>query len=73
MEAPGTTFKKHLNVARGLLSEDDYLLSEILFNPHTANQIEAIKSQMTELQNIVEQKDLVRMQQFLTKVRTNIE
>lgn len=72
-EAPGTTFKKHLNVAKGLLSEDDYLLSEILFNPHTANQIEAIKSQMTELQNIVEQKDLVRMQQFLTKVRTNIE
>ncbi|MCB9071166.1 MAG: prephenate dehydrogenase/arogenate dehydrogenase family protein [Prevotellaceae bacterium] len=72
-EAPGTTFKKHLNVARGLLSEDDYLLSEILFNPHTANQIEAIKSQMTELQNIVEQKNLVRMQQFLTKVRTNIE
>ncbi|MDD3480144.1 MAG: prephenate dehydrogenase/arogenate dehydrogenase family protein [Paludibacteraceae bacterium] len=72
-EAPGTTFKKHLNVAKGLLSEDDYLLSEILFNPHTAGQIEAIKSQMTELQDIVEQKDLVRMQQFLTKVRTNIE
>jgi len=72
-EAPGTTFKKHLNVARGLLSEDDYLLSEILFNPHTAGQIEAIKTQMTELQDIVEQKDLVRMQQFLTKVRTNIE
>ena len=72
-EAPGTTFKKHLNVTRGLLSEDDYLLSEILFNPHTAGQIEAIKSQMTELQDIVEQKDLVRMQQFLTKVRTNIE
>ena len=72
-EAPGTTFKKHLNVAKGLLSEDDYLLSEILFNPHTAGQIQAIKSQMTELQDIVEQKDLVRMQQFLTKVRTNIE
>ena len=72
-EAPGTTFKKHLHVAKGLLSEDDYLLSEILFNPHTAGQIEAIKSQMTKLQDIVEQKDLVRMQQFLTKVRTNIE
>jgi len=72
-EAPGTTFKRHMDIAKGLLSEDDYLLSEILFNPHTANQIEAIKSQMTELQDIVEQKDLVRMQQFLTKVRTNIE
>ena len=37
-EAPGTTFKKHMNIARGLLSEDDYLLSEILFNPHTPGQ-----------------------------------
>ncbi len=71
-EAPGTTFKKHLNVARGLLSEDDYLLSEILFNPHTAEQIEAIKTQMTQLQHIVEEKDISKMQQFLTKVRHNI-
>lgn len=72
-EAPGTTFKKHLAVARGLLSEDDYLLSEILFNPHTAGQIEAIKSQMTLLQQIVEEKDTAKMQQFLTNVRRNIE
>lgn len=71
-EAPGTTFKKHLTVARGLLSEDDYLLSEILFNPHTAEQIEAIKTQMTQLQHIVEEKDISKMQQFLTKVRHNI-
>ena len=31
-EAPGTTFKKHMAIAKGLLSEDDYLLQEILFN-----------------------------------------
>jgi len=71
-EAPGTTFKKHLTVARGLLSEDDYLLSEILFNPHTAKQIEDIKSQLTQLQNLVEEKDSTKMQQFLKKVRNNI-
>src|SRR5574344_410446 len=71
-EAPGTTFKKHLAVARGLLSEDDYLLSEILFNPNTANQIDAIKEQMTLLQDIIEKKDTTRMQRFLTKVRENI-
>ncbi len=71
-EAPGTTFKKHLTVARGLLSEEDYLLSEILFNPHTAEQIEAIKIQMTQLQRIVEDKDSAQMQQFLKKVRQNI-
>ena len=32
-DAPGTTFKRHMKIARGLLSEDDYLLTEILFNP----------------------------------------
>ena len=27
-------------IANGLMSEDDYLLSEILFNPHTSGQLE---------------------------------
>ncbi len=38
-DAPGTTFKRHLMIANGLMSEDDYLLSEILFNPHTSGQL----------------------------------
>ncbi|MDR0547299.1 MAG: prephenate dehydrogenase/arogenate dehydrogenase family protein, partial [Dysgonamonadaceae bacterium] len=42
-EAPGTTFKKHMNIARGLLSEDDYLLTEILFNPRTPEQLGKIR------------------------------
>ena len=28
-----------MKIARGLLSEDDYLLTEILFNPRTPKQI----------------------------------
>ena len=36
-DAPGTTFKRHMKIARGLLSEDDYLLTEILFNAHTSS------------------------------------
>jgi prephenate dehydrogenase len=43
-EAPGTTFRKHLGIAKGLLSEDDHLLAEIMFNPHTIKQIEQINS-----------------------------
>jgi prephenate dehydrogenase len=35
-KAPGTTFKRHMDIARGLLSEDDFLLTEILFNPFTS-------------------------------------
>ena len=30
-DAPGTTFKRHMDIARGLLSEDDYLLTTHLF------------------------------------------
>ncbi|MFH0889366.1 MAG: prephenate dehydrogenase/arogenate dehydrogenase family protein [Planctomycetota bacterium] len=28
---PGTTFARHRNIARGLLSEDDFLLADVLF------------------------------------------
>lgn len=72
-EAPGTTFKRHMDIAKGLLSEDDFLLSEILFNPHTPKQVENIRRELRELLDIIDQKDNERMQQFLTKVRKNIE
>ena len=32
---PGTTFAKHMAIAKGLLSEDDSLLAEVLFNTHS--------------------------------------
>lgn len=72
-EAPGTTFKKHMNIARGLLSEDDYLLTEILFNPHTSGQVEQIRKELANLLKIIELKDSEAMKAFLTKVRKNIE
>ena len=52
-DAPGTTFKRHLMIANGLMSEDDYLLSEILFNPHTSGQLEKIQTKLSQLQVIV--------------------
>jgi prephenate dehydrogenase len=72
-EAPGTTFKKHMNIARGLLSEDDYLLSEILFNPFTPQQLENICEELAILLDIIDKKDSVRMKAFLSQVRKNIE
>jgi prephenate dehydrogenase len=72
IEAPGTTFKRHLDIAKGLLSEDDYLLSEILFNPNTLEQIEKIRSELANLMTIIDKKDTVKMKEFLTKVRSNI-
>ena len=72
-EAPGTTFKKHLTIAQGLLSEDDYLLSEILFNPQTPAQLGKIKDELEYLLNVIDKKDYGKMQDFLLKVRKNIQ
>lgn len=72
-DAPGTTFKKHMAIARGLLSEDDYLLTEILFNPNTPEQLEKIISELTKLQEIVKEKESGKMKLFLDGVRKNLE
>jgi prephenate dehydrogenase len=72
-EAPGTTFRKHLDIAKGLLSEDDYLLSEILFNPFTSGQVEKIRLKLKELLTIIENKDSTKMKEFLSEVRENIK
>ncbi len=71
-EAPGTTFKRHMDIAQGLLSEDDYLLTEILFNPYTPQQLDSIRAELKQLLQIIEEKDSAKMQLFLKKVRANI-
>lgn len=72
-DAPGTTFKRHLSIANGLMSEDDYLLTEILFNPHTSGQIDLIQKNLSELKDIIERHDSDAMKAFLDRVRRNIE
>lgn len=71
-EAPGTTFKRHMDIAKGLLSEDDYLLTEILFNPYTPQQVENIRRELKSLLEMIEKRDTEAMKGFLTKVRSNI-
>ncbi len=72
-EAPGTTFRKHMEIAEGLLSEDDYLLTEIMFNPYVLEQIKKINSQLSYLTHIIECKDTEVMTDFLNRLRKNIE
>lgn len=71
-DAPGTTFKRHLAIARGLMSEDDFLLSEILFNPNTPEQLHLISERLSELQSIIERRDSEAMKAFLDRVRDNL-
>lgn len=71
--APGTTFKRHLAIARGLMGEDDYLLTEILFNPHTPEQLGKIQEQLSELSRLIEAKDSEGMKNYLNKIRGNLK
>lgn len=72
IDAPGTTFKRHLAIAHGLMGEDDYLLSEILFNPFTGCQIKEIRKQLKLLETIIENRDFASLKDFLDKVRENL-
>jgi prephenate dehydrogenase len=71
-QAPGTTFKKHYAIAQGLLSENDYLLSEILFNPYTLPQIENIKDKLEHLIEMIQKKDTEALHGFFGELRKNI-
>lgn len=72
-DAPGTTFKRHLRIAKGVLNEDDYLLQEILFNPYTSAQVAQIRNELGELIDIIDNKDAKRMKAYLTKIRNNVK
>ena len=71
-EAPGTTFKKHYSIAEGLLSEDDYLLTEILLSPHSLGQVERISEQMESLIAMIRSRDKEQLKAFFQMLRSNI-
>ena len=72
-DAPGTTFKRHLKIARGVLSEDDTLLREILFNPRTKHHVENIRAELKELIQIIDNRDEDALGEYLAKIRAHIK
>ncbi|MGC8823959.1 MAG: prephenate dehydrogenase/arogenate dehydrogenase family protein [Bacteroidales bacterium] len=71
--APGTTFQKHMQIARGLMSENNYLLSEILCSPYSAEKIAAMKKTLEQLAELIQQKNTPAIHEFFEQVRKNIE
>ena len=70
---PGTTFKRQMTIARHLLSEDDHLLAETLFNPHSVAQLGRMTSQLQFLKHIIAGKDFEVAREFFAKLRENID
>ncbi len=70
-DAPGTTFKRHMDIARGVLNEDETLLREILFNPHTAGQVSKIRDELKTLTEIIDKKDTQALAEFIARIKSN--
>ncbi|MBD3324495.1 prephenate dehydrogenase/arogenate dehydrogenase family protein [candidate division KSB3 bacterium] len=69
---PGTTFKRHLTIAKGLLSEDDHLLAEILFNQYSLEQLEKVTARLEFLKHVIRDRDYEEAQRFFQRLRENI-
>ncbi len=72
-DAPGTTFKRHMAIAKGVLSEDRTLLREILFNPHTSGQVSKIRQELKELIGIIDRKDETALNDYIDRIKQNIK
>ena len=72
-DAPGTTFKRHMAIAKGVLSEDRNLLREILFNPRTTEQLGKIQNELRLLTDIIEHHDEKGLNDYITRISQNIK
>jgi prephenate dehydrogenase len=72
LEVPGTTFKAHLDIARGLLSEDDELLSGILFNKYSIGKLHEILKRLEDLITMLEEEREEELHHLFDKLRLNI-
>ena len=72
-DAPGTTFKRHMAIAKGVLSEDRTLLREILFNPHTGGQVCKIRQELKDLIEIIDHKDENALNNYIDRIKQHIK
>ncbi len=69
---PGTTFSRHLKIARGLLAEDDHLLAEILFNPGSLPQLDKVTANLEYLKHVIRGRDADEARKLFGRLRTNV-
>jgi prephenate dehydrogenase len=71
-DVPGSNFNRHMKIARGLLSEDTELISEVLFNPASLKQVEKINQRLSYLTHIIKGEDKEELIKFLSQLKENI-
>jgi prephenate dehydrogenase len=69
---PGATFARHKKIAEGLLSEDDSLLSEVLFNQYSLKQLDRITSKLEFIKHVIKDKDREEAKRYFAALRKNL-
>lgn len=69
---PGSTFSRHLKIARGLLAEDDQLLAEILFNPGSLPQLDKVTANLEYLKHVIRARDHDEARKLFGRLRKNV-
>jgi prephenate dehydrogenase len=69
---PGTNFRRQQELAAGLLAEDDHLLAEILFNPHSLPQLERLTARLEFLKHILRGRDFDEARRFFEDLRRRL-
>lgn len=66
---PGTTFTHHMEIARRLLTEDDHLLAEILFNPYSVAELHRMASGLEFLKHVINARDYEEVKALCDRLR----
>lgn len=69
---PGTTFTRHMEIARRLLAEDDHLLAEILFNPYSVAELHRMASGLEFLKHVINARDYEEVKALCDRLRKKI-
>ena len=69
---PGTTFTRHNLLARRLFMEDDYLLSEVLFNPCSKPVLEKICQSLEYLKHVILARDYSLAAEYISELRKKV-
>jgi len=68
---PGTTYAKHHHIAKGLLSEDDSLLCEVLMNQATLQMMDQLQDKMQQMKHAIIQGDKQGLVRFIQDIRNH--
>lgn len=69
---PGTTFARHLKIARGVLGEDDHLLAEVLFNRFSLPQLDKVTADLEYFKHIIAARDYEEASKVFNRLRRNV-